>query len=253
MQNVKYLKFMSTLFSIFLFFCAIPSNALSHALSGKGNLANGEKQWTNNCARCHNLRSPSEYDSRSWQPIMLHMRAQSGVSGQTARDIYTFLLEQTQSASAQPQTPLSHNDKVITIAARNSEPDLADNTPKTDVIPQLKKTVPPTNPKPKKSISHLNAKTTKTTSNPTTGKSIYMHYCIACHGSNGKGSIPGAPDFTESTGPLKNSDAVLLGRIIKGYHGKGALIAMPPRGGNPQLTNDELKAALKFIRQQFGK
>lgn len=40
------------------------------------------------------------------------------------------------------------------------------------------------------------------------GKAIYNQTCISCHGADGKGTLPGAPDFTLLKGPLAQSDDV---------------------------------------------
>jgi cytochrome c5 len=85
-----------------------------------------------------------------------------------------------------------------------------------------------------------------------TGEAIYKQTCIACHGANGQGSVPGAANFTDSKGVLSKSDTVLLEHIIKGYQSPGSPMAMPPRGGNPKLTDDDLKKTLAYIRQKFG-
>ena len=84
------------------------------------------------------------------------------------------------------------------------------------------------------------------------GQSIYGTTCIACHGANGKGAVAGTPDFTSASGPLSKSDSVLLDHIMNGFKTAGAQLAMPPRGGNPSLSDDDLKTVLAFIRQKFG-
>lgn len=84
-----------------------------------------------------------------------------------------------------------------------------------------------------------------------TGKEIYEKTCIACHGANGKGVVPGAANFTDANGPMSKSDKDLLAHIINGYQTPGSPMAMPARGGNPALTNDDLKDALKYIRDTF--
>jgi cytochrome c5 len=84
-----------------------------------------------------------------------------------------------------------------------------------------------------------------------TGEAVYKQTCIACHGPDGKGAIAGTPNFTVKDGPLNKSDTVLLGHIINGFQAPGSSIAMPPRGGNPKLTDDDLKNALKYIRDTF--
>lgn len=83
------------------------------------------------------------------------------------------------------------------------------------------------------------------------GKAVYEQTCIACHGADGKGAVPGAPDLTKKGGPLAKADAVLLENMIKGFQTPGSPMAMPPRGGNPTLTEDDLKAVLRYMRAAF--
>jgi len=85
-----------------------------------------------------------------------------------------------------------------------------------------------------------------------TGEAIYKQTCVACHGANGQGTVPGAANFTDEKGVLSKSDSVLLAHIIKGYQSPGSPMAMPPRGGNPKLTDDDLKKTLAYIRQTFS-
>lgn len=92
---------------------------------------------------------------------------------------------------------------------------------------------------------------------PTTagmsGKDIFHGTCSACHGSDGKGAFPGTPDFTSSTGPLSKSDDVLIDHITNGFQSPGSPMAMPPKGGNPNLDADSIKAVLSYLRETFGK
>lgn len=86
----------------------------------------------------------------------------------------------------------------------------------------------------------------------TTGKAVYSQTCIACHGSNGKGAIPGVRDLTDADGPLAKSDEELIGSITDGFQSPGAAMAMPPKGGNPTLTADDINAVLSYLRAEFG-
>lgn len=86
----------------------------------------------------------------------------------------------------------------------------------------------------------------------STGKEIYDKTCIACHGPDGKGTIPGAANFTDPKGPISKPDDVLLQHIINGYQTPGSPMAMPAKGGNPTLTDEEIKSALKYIRETFA-
>jgi cytochrome c5 len=84
------------------------------------------------------------------------------------------------------------------------------------------------------------------------GEAVYKQSCVSCHGANGKGAVPGAPDFTSTNGSLKNSNSVLLEHTINGYQSPGSPMAMPPKGGNSNLTNTDLQNVIVYIRQTFG-
>jgi len=88
--------------------------------------------------------------------------------------------------------------------------------------------------------------------NVEAGKAVYGQTCIACHGPKGQGAIPGVTDFTADDGPLSKPDAELEANISNGFQTPGAMMAMPPKGGNPGLTADDIKAVLAYIRVEFG-
>ncbi len=84
------------------------------------------------------------------------------------------------------------------------------------------------------------------------GQEIFNSTCISCHGGNGKGTIPGVPDFTQSGGRLAKSDAILFKHIRDGFQSPGNAMVMPSRGGNPMLSDNDLKSVLKYLHSQFG-
>lgn len=83
------------------------------------------------------------------------------------------------------------------------------------------------------------------------GQSVYESSCIACHGANGRGGLPGVPDFTAADGRLGKSDEELLRNVIEGMQTPGSPMPMPARGGNATLSDEELWAALDYIKQAF--
>lgn len=84
------------------------------------------------------------------------------------------------------------------------------------------------------------------------GKDIYSMTCIACHGANGKGMIPGVSDLTRSDGPLAKSDEELAKSISEGLATQGAALTMPAKGGNPSLTDGEVLSLIAYLRSEFG-
>jgi mono/diheme cytochrome c family protein len=84
------------------------------------------------------------------------------------------------------------------------------------------------------------------------GQATYAQTCIACHGADGKGAIPGVPDFTAKAGPLSKSDGELVKNISEGFQSPGSFMAMPAKGGNSALTEDDVRAVLAYLRSEFG-
>jgi len=85
-----------------------------------------------------------------------------------------------------------------------------------------------------------------------TAKETYEKTCIACHGADGKGAFPGTPDFTLKEGALSKSDEVLIENINNGFQSEGSPMAMPPKGGNPNLSETDVGNVLSYIRKTFG-
>ena len=83
--------------------------------------------------------------------------------------------------------------------------------------------------------------------NATAGKAVYEANCAACH----KSGIMGAPKIGDKAAwapRIKQGMAVLDSQSIKGY--KGAKGMMPPKGGNPKLTDAQVINAVAYIVQQ---
>jgi cytochrome c5 len=79
------------------------------------------------------------------------------------------------------------------------------------------------------------------------GKKVYGATCALCHASGVAGApIPGDK---EDWGPrIAQGMDVVYQHSIEGYNGsKGA---MPARGGNPSLSDDDMKAAVDFMANQ---
>lgn len=77
------------------------------------------------------------------------------------------------------------------------------------------------------------------------GKRLYATTCIACHGADAKGAIPGVPDLRTR---LAKPDPELIGSILKGFQSKGSPLAMPAKGGNQALTEADAAALVLYLR-----
>ncbi len=76
------------------------------------------------------------------------------------------------------------------------------------------------------------------------GATVYQGTCKMCHQTG----VMGAPKFgnKEDWAPRITQDkAVLEEHALKGF--KGAKGAMPPKGGKPALSDDEVKAAVTYM------
>lgn len=91
-------------------------------------------------------------------------------------------------------------------------------------------------------VSHIDA-----------GKAVYETTCVACHGANGKGTIPGVPDFNKKKSPLVKSDEELFANIKNGFQSPGSYMAMPVLGGNLDLTDQEVRYVIEYLRAEFAK
>lgn len=80
------------------------------------------------------------------------------------------------------------------------------------------------------------------------GAALYNQACVACHGPNAKGVIPGVPDLARAGGALSKTDAELTASILNGFQTKGSPMAMPAKGGNPKLTAEDAAALVAYLR-----
>ena len=166
--------------------------------------ARGAKAWADNCASCHNMRSPLEKSDRQWAIAATHMRVRANLPGDVVDDIILFLQ--------------SSNEKAAAPVAAGAAA----------------------------------APSSLVAGDAARGAAIYAETCIACHGANGKGAIEGVPDLTGPSGRLTKSDELLLRHMIQGFQSPGSPMPMPAKGGNPDLTDQDMADALAYLRKSSG-
>ncbi len=84
------------------------------------------------------------------------------------------------------------------------------------------------------------------------GREVYSQTCMACHGGDGKGTMPGVRDLTGEETSLAKTDDVLIRSITEGLTLSDTPIPMPPKGGNPSLSDAEIRAVLAYMRNEFS-
>lgn len=84
------------------------------------------------------------------------------------------------------------------------------------------------------------------------GQKLYAQICVACHGPEGKGVQGLGKDLTTSTWVAGQTDGQLIEFIKKGRDPGDPLnttgVAMPPKGGNPALKDQEIADIVAFVR-----
>ena len=79
------------------------------------------------------------------------------------------------------------------------------------------------------------------------GKKIYNGMCVACHGAG----VAGAPRVGDKGAWAERIDkgaTTLYANAINGVQGSSGV--MPAKGGNPALSDDEIKAAVDYMVAQ---
>lgn len=192
---------------------SVALSAVVFAADGSENgNSSGARLWADNCARCHNMRDPQEFRDDQWHVIVNHMRVRGGLTGEDARQILEFLQATNRPAAARDRGPPS-DSAIPAQAAATSQAD----------------------------EGHAG-----------NAAMIYRQTCAACHGANGKGVLPGVADFTATDGPLAKSDEELFESIWNGMQRSGQALAMPPKGGDPSLTEADARALVKYLREHFS-
>jgi len=178
----------------------------------EGDFAQGAKLWAQTCSRCHNMRNPKEFRDELWVAIVTHMRVRAGLTGQDTRNILAFLQQSNSIARKSSFTKSSITSESKGVTGIGVSSQ--------DVLAR--------------------------------GKTVFEETCVACHGDDGKGVVPGVPDFIDGNGVLSQSNEVLFNHIVNGFESPGSTLAMPPKGGNEDLSNKDIKDVIEYLNATFG-
>jgi disulfide bond formation protein DsbB len=84
------------------------------------------------------------------------------------------------------------------------------------------------------------------------GRQLYIATCAACHGAGGQGLPHQGPGLCGSGFLAQSSEGELLAFLVTGRpvgdRRNTSGIAMPPRGGNPYLTDRHLGQIIAYLR-----
>jgi cytochrome c5 len=80
----------------------------------------------------------------------------------------------------------------------------------------------------------------KSSDGPMTAEQVYNTACMACHTTGAAGS-PKIGDIAAWAPRIAQGNDVLFEHATKGFKG------MPPRGGSPQLSDENITAAIEYI------
>ncbi|MBK7050957.1 MAG: cytochrome c5 family protein [Rhodoferax sp.] len=81
----------------------------------------------------------------------------------------------------------------------------------------------------------------------TLGQNVFDKTCALCHGAGVSGA-PRPGDKAAWAPRIAQGNEVLFKRAIEGYSGERSY--MPARGGNPKLTDEEVKAGVMYMVAQ---
>lgn len=80
------------------------------------------------------------------------------------------------------------------------------------------------------------------------GEVVYQYTCKMCHGP-GSGVAPKTGDIEAWEPRVRKGRQQLYDHAINGFRGEGY---MPPKGGNRNLTDEQVKAAVDYMLQHAG-
>ncbi len=91
-----------------------------------------------------------------------------------------------------------------------------------------------------------------TSSSVTRGKTLFTNNCSPCHGANARGVHGLGKDLSTSDFVKSQTDTQLLDFMQKGRLASDLAsttkVDMPPKGGNPALTDNDLQDIIAYIR-----
>lgn len=79
------------------------------------------------------------------------------------------------------------------------------------------------------------------------GRDLFMQVCVACHGADGQGMYKLGKSIVESDFVAGRDDAAMVAFLRVGRP-TAKPVAMPPKGGRDDLTDDDLESIVAYVR-----
>ncbi len=201
-----------------------PAGAVPAAAAGPRVEKSGEEVYKLACAGCHSsgaLNAPKMGDNAAWAKLIpegLDMLTRTAISG------------------------------IRQMPARGGNPSLTDLEMKRAVVYMANasgaKFKEPPAPAPAAAAAAPVAVAAAAPAKPAAaaapdGAAVYKQACAACHAVGAAGA-PKSGDKAAWAPRLRKGEDALVASVVKG------LGVMPPRGGNPSLTDEQIRAAVRY-------
>jgi alcohol dehydrogenase (quinone), cytochrome c subunit len=212
------------------------------------------------CGACHTLRGwafqekalddssvtylqGAELDA--WSAPDLREDVRTGLGGWSEVDIASFL-------------KTGHNAKGVAFGSmldvvNNSTPYLSDDD--LNAMAAYLKSLPPSAEQTAPTYSDATTKTLLSGSQQQPGATLYLGYCMSCHGADGKGQSPYIPPLAGNAVVLDGNSHSLVNLVLNGAQPlvvKGTPDAYRMPQYRVQLNDQEVAEVLSFVRGAWG-
>jgi alcohol dehydrogenase (quinone), cytochrome c subunit len=181
----------------------------------------------------------------AWFAPDLRDDVRTGLGGWTQSELVTFL-------------KTGHNAKAVAFGSmldvvNNSTPYLTEDDLR--AMAEYLKSLPPTAQQKAPTYEEATTKALQAGKAKGQGATLYLGYCVSCHGTDGKGQSPYIPPLAGNSVVLDADPVSLINLVLNGadpliVRGTPDAYRMPQY--RVQLTNDQIANVLTFVRSGWG-
>ena len=200
----------------------------------------GEEIFKSVCSACHAtgaLNAPKIGDKKAWEPHIkegLDKLVKNAIAGINQMPPKGGNPELSENEVARAVVYLANQSGASFKEPAAAAPAAVKAAKSADGKPAAQATAPAAETKPAEKMAAADEK------KPADGKSVYESACAACH-AGGLAGAPKAGDKSQWGDRVSQGQETLYASAIKG---KGA---MPPKGGNPSLSDEQVKSAVDHL------